>query len=107
MKLAEELSKRDTGNTLYILDEPSTGLHFRDIQHLLNVVDKLVEKGNTVIIIEHNMDIVKVADHIIDLGPEGGRRGGKIIFSGTPEELLDKEDNYTAQYLKEEMRIQV
>lgn len=107
VKLSEELSKRDTGNTLYILDEPSTGLHFRDIQLLLNVIGKLVDKGNTVIIIEHNMDIIKVADHIIDLGPEGGRRGGEITFSGKPEELLKKEDNYTAQYLKEEMRIQV
>jgi excinuclease ABC subunit A len=107
VKLSEELAKKDTGNTLYILDEPSTGLHFKDIQHLLDVANKLVNKGNTVIIIEHNMDIIKVADHIIDLGPEGGRRGGEIIFSGTPEELIKKEDNYTAQYLKEEMRIQV
>lgn len=107
VKLSEELSKRDTGNTLYILDEPSTGLHFKDIQLLLNVIGKLVDKGNTVIIIEHNMDIIKVADHIIDLGPEGGRRGGEITFSGNPDELLKKEDNYTAQYLKEEMRIQV
>lgn len=105
VKLAEELAKKDTGKTLYILDEPSTGLHFHDIKHLLNVVDKLVNKGNTVIIIEHNLDIIKVADHIIDLGPDGGRKGGEVIFSGRPEELVQQKDNYTAQYLKDELRI--
>jgi excinuclease ABC subunit A len=105
VKLAEELAKKDTGKTLYILDEPSTGLHFHDIKHLLNVVHKLVNKGNTVIIIEHNLDIIKVADHIIDLGPDGGRKGGEVIFSGRPEELIQQKDNYTAQYLKDELRI--
>ena len=107
VKLAEELSKRDTGQTLYILDEPSTGLHFEDIQYLLNVVQKLVDKGNTVIIIEHNLDIIKVADYIIDLGPEGGRRGGKIEFSGIPEDLIELKGNSTARFLKEELRPKV
>jgi len=104
VKLAEELSKKDTGQTLYILDEPSTGLHFEDIQYLLRVVQKLVDKGNTVIIIEHNLDIIKVADHIIDLGPEGGRRGGKIQFSGSPENLIQNMDNSTAKFLKSELQ---
>ncbi|NBB88613.1 MAG: excinuclease ABC subunit UvrA [Bacteroidetes bacterium] len=104
VKLAEELSKRDTGQTLYILDEPSTGLHFEDIQYLLNVVQKLVDKGNTVIIIEHNLDIIKVADYIIDLGPEGGRRGGEIQFSGTPEDLIAIQENSTARFLREELQ---
>ena len=101
VKLAEELSKRSTGKTLYILDEPTTGLHFEDIRHLLQVLQKLVDKGNTVIIIEHNMDIIKCADHIIDLGPEGGKGGGKILFQGTPEKLVKKGVGHTAQYLKE------
>jgi excinuclease ABC subunit A len=87
VKLSEELSKRDTGKTLYILDEPTTGLHFQDIRHLLNVLNKLVEKGNTVLIIEHNLDVIKVADHIIDVGPEGGAQGGRIIAEGTPEKV--------------------
>jgi excinuclease ABC subunit A len=104
VKLAEELSKRDTGQTLYILDEPSTGLHFEDIQYLLRVVQKLVDKGNTVIIIEHNLDIIKVADYIIDLGPEGGRRGGKIQFSGRPEDLIEIKENSTAKFLKSELQ---
>jgi len=103
VKLSEELAKRDTGNTLYILDEPTTGLHFEDIQHLLNVLDKLVEKGNTVIVIEHNLDVIKVADHIIDMGPEGGARGGMIICTGTPEQVAKKEDSYTGQFLKPEL----
>lgn len=103
VKLAEELSKRDTGNTLYILDEPSTGLHFEDIQYLLKVVQKLVDKGNTVIIIEHNMDIVKVADYIVDVGPEGGRKGGKIQFSGSPEDLIEVKGNSTARFLQSEL----
>jgi excinuclease ABC subunit A len=103
VKLAEELSKRDTGQTLYILDEPSTGLHFEDIQYLLRVVQKLVDKGNTVIIIEHNLDIIKVADHIIDLGPEGGRSGGEIQFCGSPEELIQHSENATARFLKDEL----
>lgn len=103
VKLAEELSKRDTGNTIYILDEPTTGLHFQDIKHLIVVLDRLVEKGNTVVVIEHNMDIIKVADHIIDLGPEGGQGGGNILFSGTPEKLLKVKESFTAQYLALEM----
>ncbi len=103
VKLAEELSKRDTGNTLYILDEPTTGLHFEDIKHLLHVLDRLVEKGNTVIVIEHNLDVIKVADHIIDLGPEGGARGGRIIATGTPEEIAAVEESHTGQFLRGEL----
>ena len=102
VKLSEELSKKDTGNTIYILDEPTTGLHFDDIRQLLGVIDKLVEKGNTVIIIEHNMDVIKVADHIIDLGPEGGKAGGKVLFSGTPENMIKKCKSHTAFYLVKE-----
>lgn len=105
VKLAEELSKKDTGNTLYILDEPTTGLHFEDISHLLNVLGKLVDKGNTVIIIEHNMDIIKVADHIIDIGPEGGRDGGSLVAEGTPEEICKVASSYTGMYLKKELQI--
>ncbi|HNW70575.1 MAG TPA: excinuclease ABC subunit UvrA [Bacteroidales bacterium] len=100
VKLATELSKKDTGKTLYILDEPTTGLHFEDINVLLNVLDKLVEKGNTVIVIEHNMDVIKMADHIIDLGPEGGDRGGQIVCEGTPESINTCKESYTAQFLK-------
>ncbi len=103
VKLATELSKRDTGKTLYVLDEPTTGLHFEDIRVLLEVLNKLVDKGNSVIIIEHNMDVIKVADHIIDLGPEGGKEGGRILCSGTPEEVALKKNSYTAQFLKEEL----
>ncbi|HEX7904374.1 MAG TPA: excinuclease ABC subunit UvrA [Chitinophagaceae bacterium] len=103
VKLATELSKRDTGKTFYILDEPTTGLHFEDIQHLLDVLNKLVERGNTVLVIEHNMDVIKVADHIIDLGPEGGDGGGKILFEGTPEELIKCKQSYTAEFLKAEL----
>ncbi|HSG67769.1 MAG TPA: excinuclease ABC subunit UvrA [Bacteroidales bacterium] len=101
VKLAAELSKRDTGKTLYILDEPTTGLHFEDVKVLLEVLNKLVQKGNTVLIIEHNMDVIKFADHIIDLGPEGGERGGEIICEGSPEEVVRKAKGYTARYLKE------
>jgi excinuclease ABC subunit A len=104
VKLSEELSKKDTGNTIYILDEPTTGLHFDDIRQLIGVIDKLVEKGNTVIIIEHNMDVIKVADHIIDLGPEGGTGGGNIVFAGTPEQMVKKNLGFTAPFLKEEMK---
>jgi excinuclease ABC subunit A len=104
VKLATELSKKDTGQTLYILDEPTTGLHFQDIQHLLDVLNKLVDKGNTVLIIEHNMDVIKVADHIVDLGPEGGDGGGAIVASGTPEKVAKVKDSYTGQFLKEELR---
>lgn len=103
VKLATELSKRDTGQTMYILDEPTTGLHFEDIRVLLEVLDKLVDRGNTVLVIEHNMDVIKVADHIIDIGPEGGKEGGRVVCVGTPEEVsLDKE-SFTAQYLKDEL----
>jgi excinuclease ABC subunit A len=104
VKLATELSKRDTGNTFYILDEPTTGLHFEDIRILLLVLDRLVDSGNTVLVIEHNMDIIKVADHIIDLGPEGGNGGGEILCLGTPEEVIKNKESFTAKFLKEEMR---
>ncbi|MEM6641751.1 MAG: excinuclease ABC subunit UvrA [Bacteroidota bacterium] len=103
VKLATELSKRDTGKTFYILDEPTTGLHFQDIRHLLDVLQKLVDKGNTVLIIEHNMDVIKVADYVIDLGPEGGAGGGEIIAQGTPEELVKVDNSYTAKFLKDEL----
>jgi excinuclease ABC subunit A len=101
IKLATELSKRSTGKTFYILDEPTTGLHFFDIEKLLHVLDKLVDKGNTVVVIEHNLDVIKTADHIIDLGPEGGTGGGLIIAEGTPEEVAQMEISYTGQYLKD------
>jgi excinuclease ABC subunit A len=103
VKLSTELSKKDTGKTFYILDEPTTGLHFEDIQHLLDVLNKLVDRGNTVLVIEHNMDVIKVADHIIDLGPEGGDGGGRILFEGTPEDLIKNKESYTAQFLKTEL----
>ncbi len=103
VKLATELSKRDTGRTLYILDEPTTGLHFEDVNVLLQVLNKLVDRGNSVLVIEHNLEVIKVADYIIDLGPEGGFRGGKIIAEGTPEQLLKIKESFTAQYLKEVM----
>ncbi|MEO8823495.1 MAG: excinuclease ABC subunit UvrA [Ginsengibacter sp.] len=103
VKLATELSKRDTGKTFYILDEPTTGLHFRDIQHLADVLNKLVDRGNTVLVIEHNMDVIKIADHIIDLGPEGGDAGGQILFAGTPEELIENKESFTAAFLKDEL----
>lgn len=103
VKLATELSKRDTGKTFYILDEPTTGLHFQDIQHLLDVLNKLANKGNTVLIIEHNLDVIKVADYIIDLGPEGGEKGGSLVAMGTPEEISLEKKSYTAKYLKEEL----
>lgn len=103
VKLATELSKKDTGKTLYILDEPTTGLHFQDIQHLLDVLNRLVDKGNSVLIIEHNLDVIKVADHIIDLGPEGGDKGGEIVAQGTPEEVAKSKKSYTAKFLKEEL----
>ena len=103
VKLATELSRRDTGRTLYILDEPTTGLHFEDIRVLLDVLQKLVDKGNTVIIIEHNLDIVKVADYIIDMGPEGGAKGGTVLVSGTPEEVAKSKVSHTARFLREEL----
>jgi excinuclease ABC subunit A len=106
IKLATELAKKATGKTIYILDEPSTGLHFEDIRMLLEVLQRLVDEGNTVLVIEHNMDIIKIADHIIDLGPEGGFRGGEILFTGTPEQMVKKakEKSYTAKYLDIELR---
>ncbi len=103
VKLAEELSKRDTGKTFYILDEPTTGLHFEDIKHLINVLNKLVDRGNTILVIEHNMDIIKSADYIIDLGPEGGNEGGKVLYQGKTEGILDCKKSHTAKYLKEEL----
>jgi excinuclease ABC subunit A len=103
VKLATELSRKDTGKTFYILDEPTTGLHFQDIQHMLDILNKLVEKGNTVLIIEHNLDVIKVADHIIDLGPEGGHGGGRIIAEGTPEEIIKVKESYTGKFLKLEL----
>ncbi len=104
VKLATELSKRDTGNTFYILDEPTTGLHFEDVRVLLEVLQKLVDKGNTILVIEHNMDVIKVADYIVDLGPEGGKYGGEILCEGTPEEIVKSERSYTATYLKKELK---
>lgn len=104
VKLATELSKRDTGKTFYILDEPTTGLHFQDIQHLLEVVQKLVGKGNTVLIIEHNLDVIKVADYLVDLGPEGGEKGGQIVGMGTPEDLAANPKSHTGKFLKEELK---
>ena len=104
VKLATELARVDTGNTLYILDEPTTGLHFEDIRVLLTVLNKLVDKGNTVIVIEHNLDIIKCADYIIDLGPEGGERGGTILATGTPEEIVKSKKSYTAKFLSEELK---
>ena len=104
VKLAEELSKKDTGNTLYILDEPTTGLHFEDVQHLIDVLNRLTDKGNTVIVIEHNLDMVKVADHIVDIGPEGGSKGGHIVFEGTPEKIIKHKTSHTGKYLKLEMK---
>jgi len=103
VKLATELSKKSTGSTFYILDEPTTGLHFEDIRILLEVLQSLVELGNTVLIIEHNLDIIKVADHVIDIGPEGGKEGGKIVFEGTPEKLAQQKNSYTGQFLKNEL----
>ncbi len=104
VKLSTELARTDTGNTMYLLDEPTTGLHFEDIRVLLTVLNKLVEKGNTVIVIDHNLDIIKCADHIIDLGPEGGERGGYILATGTPEEIIKYKESHTALYLEEELK---
>ena len=104
VKLATELAKRDTGKTLYVLDEPTTGLHFEDIKVLMNVLNKLVDKGNTVLIIEHNMDVIKMADYVVDMGPEGGDRGGQIVCQGSPEEVAQCAESYTGKYLKEELK---
>ncbi len=103
IKLSTELAKKDTGKTFYILDEPTTGLHFQDIHHLLDVLNRLTERGNTVLVIEHNMDVIKVADHIIDMGPEGGDGGGQLLFEGTPEALIKCKESYTGKYLKSEL----
>jgi excinuclease ABC subunit A len=100
VKLSAELTKRSTGKTVYVLDEPTTGLHYADVQKLLNVLQRLVDAGNTVLVIEHNLEVVKTADHIIDLGPEGGEDGGYVVASGTPEELTKVNNSYTGQYLK-------
>ena len=105
VKLATELAKKDTGKTLYVLDEPTTGLHFEDIRVLLGVLNKLVDKGNTIIVIEHNLDVIKCADYLIDMGPEGGRNGGQVLFTGTPEEMVKaKTKSYTAPFLKDELK---
>ena len=104
VKLATELARQDTGKTLYILDEPTTGLHFEDINRLLGVLQALVDKGNTVLVIEHNLDVIKCADYILDLGPEGGVRGGEIIAEGTPEHVAKSKHSYTGKYLKEELK---
>ena len=103
VKLASELSKKDTGQTFYILDEPTTGLHFEDIAILLKVLNKLADQGNTVLVIEHNMDIIKMADHIIDLGPEGGENGGTVVCEGTPEQVARVKESHTGRYLAEEL----
>ncbi|RQP12504.1 MAG: ATP-binding cassette domain-containing protein, partial [Chryseobacterium sp.] len=103
IKLATELAKRQTGNTLYILDEPTTGLHFEDVKILMDAINRLIDLGNSFIIIEHNMDVIKLADHIIDVGPEGGRHGGQIIAEGTPEEIVKSKKSLTAGFLKKEL----
>jgi excinuclease ABC subunit A len=100
IKLASELSKVATGSTLYILDEPTTGLHFADVQRLLDVLNRLVDNGNTVVVIEHNLDVIKTADWIIDLGPEGGEAGGQLVVAGTPEDVAATEDSYTGSFLR-------
>jgi len=99
VKLAKELSKRGTGRTLYILDEPTTGLHFEDTRKLLDVLDKLVEQGNTIVVIEHNLDVIKSADYVVDLGPEGGAGGGRVIAAGTPEDVARNEQSATGRFL--------
>ena len=104
VKLATELSKRDTGKTLYILDEPTTGLHFEDIRILMDVLQKLVDRGNTVIVIEHNLDVIKLADHIIDIGPEGGRNGGQILSTGTPEQVAKSKKGFTPRFLQQALK---
>jgi excinuclease ABC subunit A len=105
VKLSRELSKRGTGKTLYILDEPTTGLHFADIEKLLEVLNSLVDRGNTVMVIEHNMEVIKTADYIIDLGPEGGDRGGQVVAIGSPEDVARVKNSYTGQYLKKVLAI--
>ena len=104
VKLSKELSKRSTGRTLYILDEPTTGLHFNDIKQLLGVLNILVDKGNTIVVIEHNMDVIKVADWVVDIGPEGGSGGGEILVSGTPEQVAKHKESHTGRFLKMELK---
>ena len=103
VKLATELAKKDTGKTLYVLDEPTTGLHFEDIRVLMNILQELVDRGNTVIVIEHNLDVIKLADYIIDMGPDGGRNGGTVVAEGTPEKIAKTRKSITAKFLKEEL----
>jgi excinuclease ABC subunit A len=103
IKLATELSKRDTGNTFYILDEPTTGLHFEDIRVLMEVLNKLVDKGNTIVVIEHNLDVIKMVDYIIDIGYEGGRGGGMVVAKGTPEQVCRDQKSYTSKFLRKEL----
>jgi excinuclease ABC subunit A len=103
VKLASELGKAATGHTLYVLDEPTTGLHFADIHNLLNVLQRLVDLGNTVVVIEHNLDVIKMADYIIDLGPEGGEAGGTVVATGAPEEIIKNETSFTAKYLRKKL----
>jgi excinuclease ABC subunit A len=105
VKLATELQRRSTGRTIYVLDEPTTGLHFDDIKKLLGVLQRLVEGGNTVIVIEHNLDVIKTADWVVDLGPEGGSRGGAVVATGTPEQLAMADDSYTGQFLKKILNV--
>src|SRR5690606_21311995 len=104
VKLASELSKKQTGKTIYILDEPTTGLHFEDIRVLMDVINQIVNHGNTVIIIEHNLDVIKLADQVIDIGPDGGEKGGKIVAQGTPEEIVKNSKSITGKFLKEELK---
>jgi excinuclease ABC subunit A len=103
IKLATELSRRSTGKTLYILDEPTTGLHFEDVKRLLKVLGRLADKGNTVLVIEHNLDVIKCADHIIDMGPDGGDKGGQVVAVGTPEQVAKSKKSYTGQYLAKQL----
>jgi excinuclease ABC subunit A len=103
VKLAAELGKSATGHTLYLLDEPTTGLHFADIHNLLNVLQRLCDMGNTVVVIEHNLDVIKMADYIIDLGPEGGDAGGRVVAAGPPEEIIKNRKSYTAKYLRDKL----
>lgn len=103
VKLATELSKRDTGNTLYVLDEPTTGLHFEDVRVLLGILNRLIERGNTVIVIEHNLDVIRCADYLIDIGPEGGAGGGQLLYQGKMEDIIECKNSYTAQFVKAEL----
>lgn len=105
IKLATELSRRSTGKTIYVLDEPTTGLHFADVHKLVNILHKLVETGNTVVVIEHNLDVIKTADYIIDMGPEGGARGGTVVCSGTPEKVAQNSKSYTGQFVKKYLSV--